>query len=54
MEVKSLLHWPVTLAQWATIGAVVLALVVFFACAYTGRWTIHEIKKLLGVYVDRR
>lgn len=31
--------------QWAALGFVV----VLFACAYIGRWTIHEIKRALGV-----
>lgn len=49
MTLAKALHWPVTFAQWASIGVVVLALVLFFACAYTGRWAIHEIKRALGV-----
>lgn len=49
MTLAKALQWPVTLTQWATIGVVVVALVVFFACAYTGRWAIHEIKRFLGI-----
>lgn len=38
------------LFQWAAIGFVVL----FFAAAYVGRWSIHEIKQLLGVNPERK